>query len=343
MRRSMIWIAWSTAWRTRSTIAGSVMVIWRRPPPWLEISSVRWPAPPRMPPSGCESSRTLVSAVCKSLSRTTTSTLVPRTTGALERPTRASRSTRRTSSRSCSSFSLRTAPVSTSSRRCEPPCRSRPSTTCRCAHFGQACTVFSAKKFGTASMHTNNAVSRMPNAFQREMYIMSGDRPGWCLAEACENPLALRAVVLDRLALGAHARDHRADLSHAHAIGNLNLDLLLIDDLGDLADQPSRRNHRIAAAQVLHQVLVLLHPLLLGPQDQEVHQGNDGDHHHERRRQQAVAERAATGLRKSGRHEHRHSPEVSVGRYRRFSIAARSPIGADYTGERPNCNAGSGL
>jgi hypothetical protein len=33
-------------------------------------------------------------------------------------------------------------------------------------------------------MHTNNAVSRMPNAFQREMYIMSGDRPGSCLAEA---------------------------------------------------------------------------------------------------------------------------------------------------------------
>src|SRR5262245_47754720 len=304
------------------------MVIWRRPPPWLEISSVRWPAPPRMPPKGCESSRTLVRAVCRSLSRTTTSTLVPRTTGALERPTRASRSTRRTSSRSCSSFSLRTAPVSTSRRRCEPPCRSRPSTTWRCAHFGQLWTVFSGKKFGTASRHTKNAVSRMPNAFQREMYIMAdvpvGDAQNARMSSergGRRPPCSALRVVLDRLALGAHARDHRAHLPHAHTVGYFDLDLLLVDHLSDLPHQPSRRNHGVAAAQVLDQLLMLLHPLLLGPQDQEIHQDDDWDHHHERRGQQTVAERA--GLRVSGRHEHRLIPWISVGRDRLFRPAGR--------------------
>ena len=51
--------------------------------------------------------------------------------------------------------------------------------------------------------------------------------------------LALASVVLDRLALGAHARYHRAHLAHTHPIRDLNLDLLVVDNLGDLADQPA--------------------------------------------------------------------------------------------------------
>src|SRR5215510_1920646 len=294
-----------------------------------------------MPLNGCESSRTLVSAFCTSLSRTPTSTLVPRTTGALERPMRASRSLLRTWSRSCSSCSLRTAPVSTSSRRCEPPCRSRPSTTRRCtncwAHFGQLWTVFSEKKFGTASMHTKSAVSRMPNAFHREMYIMADVPLGDAQKCPCQSPCSALVslsflyrsalgVVLDRLALGAHARDHRTHLPHAYAVGNLDLDLLLVDHLGNFAHQPPGRNHGVAAAQVLDQVLVLFHPLLLGPQDQEIHQDDDWDHHHQRRGQETVAERA--GLRISGRHEHRQIPWISVGRDRLFRPAGRKPKSA---------------
>ena len=38
----------------------------------------------------------------------------------------------------------------------------------RCAHFGQVCTVFSGKKFGTAKTQTISAVSRIAVAFQRE-------------------------------------------------------------------------------------------------------------------------------------------------------------------------------
>ena len=59
------------------------------------------------------------------------------------------------------SRSLRTALASTSSRRLEPPCRSRPSTMWRCAQDGQLRSVFSGKKFGTAKRHTMSAVSRM--------------------------------------------------------------------------------------------------------------------------------------------------------------------------------------
>src|SRR5215468_11271396 len=148
-------------------------------------------------------------------------------------------------------------------------------------------------------------------------------------------------VVLDRLALGAHARNHRAHLPHAYAVGNLDLNLLLIDHLGDLTNQPTGRNHGVAAAQVLDQVLVLLHPLLLGPQDQKVHQGDDWDHHHQRRGQQTVAERA--GLRISGRHEHRLIPWISVGRDRLFCPCRPAvEVGADYNGHRLNCNVAAG-
>ena len=64
------------------------------------------------------------------------------------------------------------------------------------------------------------------------------------------------ALVLDRLALGANARDHRAHLAHAHAVGDLDLDLVIVDHLGDLADQPAGGNDGIAAAQVLDQFLM---------------------------------------------------------------------------------------
>jgi len=50
---------------------------------------------------------------------------------------------------------------------CEPPCRSSPSTTWRCAHFGQLCTVFSEMKLGNANSQTTSAVSTIAIAFQR--------------------------------------------------------------------------------------------------------------------------------------------------------------------------------
>jgi len=111
-------------------------------------------------------------------SRTATSIPVPRTTGTLTSVSPAStRKTRLTSSRSCSSRSLRTQwrrPQAADASRRAGRGQARAGVA---AHVGQLWTVFSEKKLGTASMLTRNAVSRMPNAFQRDMYIMSAPRP----------------------------------------------------------------------------------------------------------------------------------------------------------------------
>src|SRR5215467_7376118 len=95
--------------------------------------------------------------------------------------------------------------------------------------------------------------------------------------------LALRALVPHRLALGPDTRHHRAHLAYTHAVGDLDFDLLVIDDLGNLAHQPSRSNYGVAAAQVLDQVLVLAHPLLLWPDEQEVHHHQDRHHRDQHR------------------------------------------------------------
>ena len=59
--------------------------------------------------------------------------------------------------------------------------------------------------------------------------------------------------VLDRLALGADAGDHLAHLAGADAVGDLELDGVVVDHLGDLADQAARGDDGVAAADVLHQ------------------------------------------------------------------------------------------
>ena len=130
-----------------------------------------------MPDSGCDSSRSLPSALSTSLSRVMrTSTPLPW----MARPVKGMRAWRRmrnTSSASPCSRSLRTALVSTSSSRLEPPCRSRPSTMWRCAQDGHVRTVLSEKKFGSANRHTTSAVSRMPAAFHRVKNNMDSVSP----------------------------------------------------------------------------------------------------------------------------------------------------------------------
>src|SRR5580692_10182577 len=120
--------------------------------------------------------------------------------------------------------SLRTAPESTWSNRCEPPCRSRPSTTWRCAQAGQCLTTLSGKKFGTAHRHTASAVSRIATAFHRVKNNMDFDIPRYRAAAAdkpARRPTELAgAIVLHRLALGSHFGDHGTHLTHPHAVGD---------------------------------------------------------------------------------------------------------------------------
>ena len=65
-RRSTIWIDCSTDWRTRSVIAAGGTVNRINPPPPSLTSRLRWPLEPSNPPSGCDSSRSLVRAFARS-------------------------------------------------------------------------------------------------------------------------------------------------------------------------------------------------------------------------------------------------------------------------------------
>src|ERR1700722_1026709 len=228
---------------------------------------------------------------------------------------RAWRSTRNTSSLSDCKRSLRTALASTWSNRCEPPCKSRPSTTWRCAHDGHRFTVLSGKKFGTAHRHTKSAVSRIATAFHRVKNNMGFAIP--CYVEG----RSARAVVLHRLALGAHFADHRAHLPHPHAVGDLDLDLVVVHDLGDLADEPAIGHHAVAAAQRLDHLPVLLQPLLLRAQDQEIHDPYDHNHHPDRALQRKKVH--GTALRECGRNEHCSSGGAIL---RRVSLFEDRPI-----------------
>src|SRR5580698_5740761 len=218
---------------------------------------------------------------------------------------RAWRSRRNTSSLSDCRRSLRTALVSTWSNRCEPPCRSRPSTTWRCAHSGQRFTVLSGKKFGTAHRHTANAMSRIAAAFHRVKNNMDFAIPRYVEGRSA------RAVVLHRLALGAHFADHRAHLPHPHAVGDLDLDLVVVHHLGDLADEAAIGHHAVAAAQRLDHLLMPLHPLLLRAQNQKVHDHNNQYQWHELHDHAAAVaaevEPKWAALRKCGRNQHRSS------------------------------------
>src|SRR5690349_21151751 len=128
---------------------------------------------------------------------------------------RASRNVRRTSSRNVSTCSLTMAFWSTSSRRCEPPCRSRPSVTARCgSQLGIASRHVTGIRLGTASHRPMTMVARMADVFQVEKCNMTR-RPA---------PQA-SGLLLHRFALRADIRDHGADDLHPYAFGDLDLDL----------------------------------------------------------------------------------------------------------------------
>src|SRR5690348_15827147 len=267
----------------------SVMVL-----PFAVTVMVRCPVLPAKPVSGCDSSCNLVSAVPMSVSRVMcTSTLLPR----MARPVngmRACRKTRSTSSLIDCNCSLRTAAESTSSNRCEPPCRSSPSTMCRCAQLGQRRITSSEKKLGKAKRHTTRAKSRIATAFQRvknnmDQIFLTLRR---CFSSRVPASSAIKSpgrsvgrsgslVVLYRLAFRAHVADHGAHVSDPHAIGNFNFDMIVIDDFGDFGDQTAIGHDGVASPQGFDHRLMLFHLLLLGPQDQEIHDDDDQDQRHE--------------------------------------------------------------
>src|SRR3954451_4206257 len=117
-----------------------------------------------------------------------------------------------------------------------------------------------------------SAVRMMPSAFHRVKYnmelvhkgreparkIRTSDQTNAGIAAASPRSarrllviLVVPCIRLGRLALGTDARDHLAHLAPADSVGDLELDLIVVDDLGDLADQTALGHDRVAAADVL--------------------------------------------------------------------------------------------
>src|SRR4051812_14755864 len=297
MRRSTIWIDCSMARRVRPVIAACGVGIQLKPPPASLTSKDRWTLEPSRPRGGGDTPRSLASAVgTPAGSAMRASTASPRTRTPPVKRIFASRRARRASSRMDSSRSFLTALASISSSRYEPPCRSSPSTRRRCAQAGQPLTVASGKKFGTAQRHTTRAVRMMPSAFHRVKYNIKlirqiGGRPASiCVdrhaarrhARTTAKRSARRFLILGdvslffrRLALRADGRDHLPHLADTDAVGDLELDLVVVDDLGHFADQAALGDDGVAATDVLDQVGMLFDLLLLRSQNQEIHDHED--------------------------------------------------------------------
>jgi hypothetical protein len=171
-RRRSTSMAWSTARRTRSSMPAWLSVSWTVSP-FVVMSMLRSPVWPRMAlPMGCDSSRSRGSTLSRSASLAKRS-CTPR--GIATMPpcgaTRVSRRIRLTSSRRVATCDRTRSFESTSSSTCEPPCRSRPSTTAcvGTSHDGtqpgmasrRALRVSGAIRFGTARRQTNTVTASM--------------------------------------------------------------------------------------------------------------------------------------------------------------------------------------
>src|ERR1700704_6266791 len=128
-------------------------------------------------------------------------------------------------------------------------------------------------------------------------------------------------LFLRRLTLGPHARNHLPHLPHPDSVRDFQFGLVVVDHFCHFADQAARRHHGVAAADVLHQFGVVLHLLLLRPQNQEIH-----DHEDQRERQQrhqhAVGIAAGRGLGKRRCNQHSDNPRgTGMNRQRIWRLA----------------------
>src|SRR5436190_6114247 len=198
--------------------------------------------------------------------RTTTS--LPTTAGWLD-AILASPSTVRVSSTTLVWSSLRSATVSTSNRRCDPPCRSRPRfRVCLGMKPGRFARIAAGMTFGAENSRPITTERRTRTTFQRErVSIGRGFGSG---------------LVVGRggLVTAADVGDHRLHHLDRDALGDLEADFGLFHP-DHLADHPRGENDAVAALQGGDGFLVLFHPLLLWADHQEVEQ-----RHHRNERQE---------------------------------------------------------
>src|SRR5215213_8803243 len=142
-----------------------------------------------------------------------------------------------------------------------------------------------------ATMATTFGVEKrsiLTDPLAREALRPAGSSPYSSITDGPVRPLLLAGrsrdrlrglcLSLDGLALGANLRNHRTGHLDSHAVGDLDVDVgPIVRDPRDLADDPAGGHHRVAASHVLEHLLMLLHPPLLRPDDQEPHDHEDED------------------------------------------------------------------
>ncbi len=306
-----------TAWRIFSVIAASVSWSWIAPSPESEMSSECPAAPVSAPPTFWLREGRRPSARARSAAsaiRTTT----PR--GCMAMPPLIeilpSRIFPRTSSRKCSTCVLVTEALSTSIKMWAPPCRSSPSTMARNGTklgrwLSAVSTTWGERKLGTSSKAAQKTSARMETTFQgarRSIEVFAALAPNGARQEFGRR---LKRPARPWPHRPSRARRRcRSGRCETRTFGAISTSTSLSSvDLVTLPIRPPLVTITSPRLRPLHHRLLVLRAFLLRPEDQEIHNGENGD---ERRELDQHVGRPgggrAAGLSVGGRGEHRQTP-----------------------------------
>jgi hypothetical protein len=147
-------------------------------------------------------------------------------------------------------------------------------------------------------------------------------------------------LIFDWLALRPDFRNHCPCNADAHVWRNLELDLFVVNDPRDFADEPAARDHIIAAANILEHIFLLLGLLALRPDDKQIgYNKNYGEGHHIDKDISCAGGPSCGSLSECGR-EQIPSPYLSI--FRRKNLRPPRAGGGEYNQGRSESN-GTGM
>src|ERR1700730_19240989 len=80
-------------------------------------------------------------------------------------------------------------------------------------------------------------------------------------------------LILDRLTLGPHVRNHRPENAHPDIWRDFEFELRIVHYFRHFADQASGRDHAIASARILDEIGMVLRLFALRPDDKKIRDG----------------------------------------------------------------------